>query len=228
MKIKFGSLVTDGRGKIGGHVASKNRGGAYLRTKVTPVNPQTSFQSVARARITTFSQGWRSLTAAQQSAWNSAVSNFQKTDIFGDLKNPSGLNLYVRLNSNITEAGGTAIVLPPLPGTVTAPLTVTLTGAAGTPALSVAWTGGAIPADTAWVARLTPQVSAGRSFVKSLYRNLLVLPAADTTPTDILTEYNARFGTLVAGQRIFLEVVAVNLLTGVKSTPLSTFAVVAA
>ena len=39
MKIKFGSEVVDGRGKIGGHVYSKNKGGAYKRTKVTPSNP---------------------------------------------------------------------------------------------------------------------------------------------------------------------------------------------
>jgi len=45
MKMKFGAIVVDGRGKIGGHVASKNRGGAYLRTKVTPSNPQTGYQA---------------------------------------------------------------------------------------------------------------------------------------------------------------------------------------
>lgn len=228
MKIKFGALITDGRGKIGGHVASKNRGGAYLRTKVTPVNPQTSFQSVARGRITTYSQAWRALTEAQRSAWSGAVQSFATTNIFGDIKNPSGLNLYVRLNSNISEGGGTAITDPPLPGEVTAPATITLTAAAGTPAISLAWTGGAIPADTVWVARLTPQVSAGKSFVKSLFRNVVVLPAADTTPTSILTEYNARFGTLVAGQKIYVEVVAIALLTGIKSTPISTYCVVAA
>lgn len=228
MKIKFGSLMTDGRGKIGGHVASKNRGGAYLRTKVTPVNPQTSYQNVARARITDNSQDWRGLTQTQRNAWNAAVSNWQKTDIFGDLKTPSGLNLFVRLNSNITEANGTALTEPPLPGAVVGPLTVTLTSAAGTPSFSVAWTGGAIPADTAWIVRATPQVSPGKSFVKSLYRNLAVLPAADTTPTSLLTEYNARFGTLVAGQKIFIEVIAVALLTGVKSTPVSTSVIVAA
>jgi len=228
MKVKFGALVVDGRGKIGGHVASKNRGGAYLRTKVTPVNPQTSFQAIARARITNNSQNWRGLTQTQRNAWNSAVSNWQKTDIFGDLKNPSGINLFVRLNSNITEAGGSAITIPPLPGTVVGPLTITLTAAAGTPAISLAWTGGAIPADTAWVVRMTPQVSPGKNFVKSLYRNLVVLPAADATPTSVLTEYNARFGTLVAGQKIFVEVIAIALLTGVKSTPISTSVIVAA
>ena len=49
MKIKWGALVVDGRGKLGGHVAAQNRGGSYLRTKVTPSNPQTTFQTGVRS-----------------------------------------------------------------------------------------------------------------------------------------------------------------------------------
>lgn len=43
-KIKFGMMMTDARGKLGGQVFSKNRSGSYVRTKVTPVNPQTTTQ----------------------------------------------------------------------------------------------------------------------------------------------------------------------------------------
>lgn len=228
MKIKFGALVTDGRGKIGGHVASKNRFCSYLRTKVTPVNPQTSYQSTVRTTLTNLSQNWRALTASQRASWNGAVQSFQTTNIFGDLKNPSGLNLYVRLNSNLTEIGVATIANAPLPNEVDGPATITLTAAAGVPAISLAWTGGAIPANMYWIVRLTPQVSPGKNFVKNLYRNLTVLIPADTTPENLLTLYNARFGTLVAGQKIFVEVVAVNGVSGIKGTPLSTSAIVAA
>ncbi len=228
MKVKFGAIVTDGRGKIGGHVLSKNRGGAYMRTKVTPSNPQTSYQSAVRATLTSLSQAWRGLSASSIAAWNSAVSNFESTDIFGDLKAPSGLNLYVKLNANLAEIGVSPLPLPPLPSSVTGPATITVTGAAGTPAMSIAWTGGAIPADTTWIVRATKQVSPGKSFVKNLFRNITTLPAADVTPTAILAAYNTKFGTLVAGQKIAVSVVAVNNLTGQKSTELSTSFIVAA
>lgn len=227
MKVKFGAIITDGRNKIGGHVLSKNRGGAYMRTKVTPSNPQTSFQNAVRNRLTTFSQGWRALTQVQRQAWDVAVSNFTKTDIFGDIKNPSGINLYVKLNSNIAEIAGTAIVLPPLPEGVVGPLTITLTAAAGTPAMSLAWTGGAVPADTTWIVRLTPQVSPGKNFIKNLFRDVVFIPAAGATPNNLLSAYNARFGTLVAGQKVFVEVTAVGTLTGIKGTPISTSVIVA-
>jgi hypothetical protein len=228
MKVKWGALMTDGRGKIGGHVASKNRGGAYLRTKVTPVNPQTSFQNTARNRVTTLSQAWRGLTATQQAAWNSAVSNWQKTDIFGDLKSPSGINLYVRLNANLSQIGVAAIATPPSPNTVVGPVTLALTATAGTPSLSLVYTATPVPAATTWIVRMTPQVSAGKSFVKSLFRNLTTIAPAGASPDNLLASYNTRFGTLVAGEKIFVEVIAISNTTGVKSTPVSTFVVVAA
>ena len=41
-KIKMTAIVADMRNKLNGSVFSRNRGGAYIRTKVTPINPQTS------------------------------------------------------------------------------------------------------------------------------------------------------------------------------------------
>src|SRR5690606_18792227 len=105
MKMKWGALVVDGRNKIGGQVASKNRGGSYLRTKVTPANPQTVAQSIVRSIFTVLSQAWRTLTQAQRNAWNAAVTDWQRTDIFGDIKSPSGFTLYMRLNQNLSLIG---------------------------------------------------------------------------------------------------------------------------
>src|SRR5882672_6567831 len=228
MKLKFGAIVADGRGKIGGHVMSKNRGGAYMRTKVTPSNPRTSFQSTVRSNLTTLSQGWRALSASAIAAWNGAVSNFTGTDIFGDIKTPSGLNLYVKLNANLLEVGTPALALPPLPGAVVGPATITPTAAAGANTFSVAWTGGAVPANTAWIIQATKQVSPGKSFIKNLYRDVHVLAAAAATPYNFDANYTARFGALVAGEKIGVQITAVNLLTGQKSIPQNVEIIVAA
>src|SRR6056297_1703187 len=119
MKIKWGALVVDGRGKIGGHVASKNRGGSYLRTKTTPVNPQSTAQTNVRSIFGQISQGWSGLTASQIEGWNNAVSEYSQTDIFGDLKNPSGKALYQRLNQSLLLVGEG--LLTEAPATVSAP-----------------------------------------------------------------------------------------------------------
>src|SRR5689334_14742391 len=100
-KIKLGSIVVDIRGKVGGHVYSKNRGGSYMKNKVTPSNPQTSSQTSIRAVFTSLSQGWRDLTNDERLQRESAVQGFARTDVFGDVKNPTGNTLYIRLNMNI-------------------------------------------------------------------------------------------------------------------------------
>lgn len=216
MKAKFGSIVVDGRGKLGGHVYSKNRGGSYVRTKVTPVNPQSVAQMEVRAFFTQLSQGWRELTANQRAAWNGAVENFQRTDIFGDLKKPSGINLYVRLNQNILNAGGAVISDPPAPGVTPDTVVFTTAPDSAPQTFALAFAPTPVPADTAYVVEATANLSPGKSFLKNQYRIISVLAAAAATPANILAAYQAKFGNLVGAQKVGVRVTAVNLLTGIK------------
>ncbi len=98
MKAKFGSIIVDGRNKLGGSIYSKNRYGNYSKTFVNPTNTITSYRTANRASFAAISQSWRNLTEDQRNGWNSAVFEYAKTDIFGDLRNPSGYNLYMRVN----------------------------------------------------------------------------------------------------------------------------------
>lgn len=212
MKLKWSGFgATDGRGKINGHVASKNRAGAYARTKVTPVNPQTSFQIAVRARLSTFSTGWRALTQAVRDQWDAAVGGFAKTDVFGDLRNPTGKNLYTRLNQNLVSVGEPAITTPPLPTgveTVTVGAVVMAEGGAksivhgiGTGAANV----------QLWA---TPPVSPGKSFLKNDYRLVTTFANDAASPHVFTTAYDARFGDTITGAKVGVKLVAVNVLTG--------------
>jgi hypothetical protein len=219
MKIKWGALVVDGRGKIGGHVASKNRASAYLRTKVTPVNPQTSYQLGVRNRFTTYSQAWSGLTPAERASWNAAVNDFARTNVFGDTVNPTGFNLYQRLNNNLVTCGQSAITTPPLPSSVGEVVASSLTAETGTQSLSLVLAAN-VPANTSVKVFATAPQSPGKSFVKSQYRLITVLAAAATTPVNLLTAYQAKFGsTGSTGQKIFVKTVAVNDTTGQEGTP---------
>lgn len=228
MKTKFGAIIVDGRGKIGGHVASKNRAGSYLRTKVTPVNPQTSSQLAVRNRFTGLSQAWRGLSQVQRDAWNAAVGDYQTTDIFGDLKNPTGFNLYQRLNNNLLNIGEAAITSPPLPEAVQAVVLTSIAAASAVPALTATYAP-AIDANTLVKVFATSPQSPGKSFVKSEYRQIDVIATADASPFDILAEYVAKFGSVGAeGQKIFMKFVPVNLNTGQAGTASQASAIVAA
>jgi len=214
MKAKFGAIIVAGSGKIGGHVASRNRAGAYIRTKVSPVNPSTTSQSAVRNRLTGLSQVWRSLTAAQSAAWYSAVGDYAKTDVFGDLRNPSGFNLYQRLNNNLLNVGEAAIDVPPVPGSVHSFAAFTAAIVTGTPGMALTFSA-AIPATDKVKLFATAPMSQGKSFVKAEYRQIGVLTSASTSPFAAKTLYDAKFGAVTEnGLKVFFKMVPVNVATG--------------
>lgn len=218
MKIKWGAIVVAGSGKVGGHVAARNRAGAYIRTKVTPVNPQTISQISVRNGFTSNSQSWRGLTQAQRNAWNGAVEDFKRTDIFGDLKAPSGFNLYMRLNNNLLAAGQSVISSPPLPSAVFAFTSLSVV-ANTTGATLTATFAAAIPAGVSVLVLATPGVSAGKNFVKSEFRQIGILTVADTSPEDIAAIYGTKFGALpTIGKKVFIGFKVVDNVTGLTST----------
>lgn len=217
MKAKFGSIVVDARGKIGGHVASKNRSGNYFRTKTTPVNPRSVAQQAARALLTTFSQGFRGLSSAQRAAWNNAVALFAKSDIFGDLRNPSGANLYTKLNTNLGIVGIAPITSPPQSLEVATATLSSFLAAAGAGTMTCGLSAN-VPAGSSLVIRATPPISPGVSFVTNKLRTITTKPAATASPINIAADYVAKYGSVgAAGQRIVLEVLFINTTTGVAS-----------
>lgn len=227
-KIKFGMMMTDARGKLGGQVFSKNRGGAYVRTKVTPSNPQTADQVAQRALLSSASQSWRGLTEAERESWNGAVSNYSSTNVFGDIINPTGAQLHTKININVALAGGSVVTTPPLPIGISSPAGVSVTADASTPEVILAWTSGAVPANTVMVVEATPCVSVGRYNVNNRFRVIGTLAAATATGADVATEYTAKFGSLVAGQKLFIRVKFINKNTGEVSQSIVTETIVVA
>lgn len=225
MKILWGAMVVAGSGKLGGHVASTNKGGAYFRTKTTPLNPQTTAQTTVRASLSALAQAWKGLTAAQQLAWNNAVGSFATTQIFGSSKSISGISLYCRINQNITLAGGVAISVPPAIITV-APLTTFSLTAVGAGAVTFTFAPTPVPANTVILVRMTNNLSAGISFVKNHYRTVEYIAPAATSPAVLTTTYVAKWGEPVTGSKIWLEAKTVSKTTGLVSLPVQCNAVV--
>ncbi len=204
MKIKWGALVVDGRGKLGGHVASQNGGGSYLRTKVTPTNPQSTYQSEVRGLFGQISGAWSGMGQEAIRSWNSAVDEWKQTNIFGDLKAPSGKALFQRLNQQAQIAGFPKIELPPakqdmVQGIITE-------GAISIGGETITLTGAYALANARVMYFASPPVSAGTSFVKNLMRHIGGNVGNNYSPGDAFENYVERFGTPVLGQKIFVGV----------------------
>ncbi len=212
-KVKFSALISGMSGKLNGSVFATNRGGAYLRTKVTPINPNTAAQSAARNLLTSFSQGWKNLTQTQRDAWNAAVDSWTRTDIFGDIRVPTGLQLYIRLNVNISIAGGVAITVPPLSVGVDALVSAAIAVDGTLQTFVPTITPDPVPADHALVIESTVGQSAGVNNANSKFRTILVVPAG-AVPADIIAEYTTKFGAVVIGQKYFMRIKQIRLSTG--------------
>ena len=225
MKIKFGSIVTDGRGKLGGQVYARNRSGAYVRNKVTPNNPQTLYQSLQRAVLATFSEAWRGLTQQQREAWNAAGESFPTTNQFGDQVIPTGKNLFTRLNNNLTDINQSTLTNPPLPAPIVEPEDLELSIAAGTPAMALDFNG-----DSAMGYKVfaTPPLSPGVGFFKNKFKMIDTLPIPPAGTLDLLDAYQTRFGAFQEGQKIAVKIVPVVAATGQKGVGKTVAAIVAA
>jgi len=227
-RILFSGVAgVDIRGKLNGSVFSKNKGGAYVRTKVTPVNPQTTSQQNARNRLSTNSQAWRDLTESQRQGWIDAAPNFPYSDIYGNSKSLSGFQLYVKLNTNLALIGEAAIAAAPSP--VAIPQLELASVAADDSANTVIITGTTpVPADFAMVVMATPNVTPGKSFVKNLFRFISAEPAAATSPFDVSAEYTPVFGDPVTGNKIFVKAFYISTITGQAGIPVQAQTIVVA
>lgn len=203
-KIKFGAMMVDARGKLGGHVFAKNRGGAYIRTKTTPSNPQSINQSGVRSLFGAISQGWSGLTAEQRASWNNAVQSFQTTDVFGDIKTPSGKALYQRLNQNLLLGGSN--ILSIAPGLVEAPENVLNGAAIDTNVKNITLSGVSNSANVKLVIRASGPVTQGTNNVSNKLRVISTMAGNAIDAGNLYADYSAKFGAPVVGQKIFFTI----------------------
>jgi hypothetical protein len=216
-------LVPPQSGSQQGITAGRNRFGQYVRTRAIPVNPNSAAQGLVRARMAANSAAWRALTSSQRAGWSDLGTSMVRSDSLGQSYTLQGNQAYSSVNNNRLLTGLTVVADAPAlttPPTITGAV-ITLTAIA----FSIAYTPTPMPASTYLSVYASPQRSAGRNF-EGDFRWLKISAAAAASPLAILSEYTAKFGVPVVGNRIFLSLVAITL--GFESGPMITSAVVSA
>jgi hypothetical protein len=214
-------LTVPSSGSVAGTTNSRNRFGQYQRTRAIPVNPKTGAQGLVRARMSANSSAWRGLTPAQRAGWNDLGLSIVRHDSLGQSYNLQGIQAFCSVNNNRILAGLAAVTDAPTVANPAALLTATVTLTAI--AFSIAYTVTPLAAATYLAVFASPQRSAGRSY-EGDFRFIKLSTAAQASPITCLTEYTAKFGIPVVGNRIFLSLVAITL--GFESAALVTSAVV--
>jgi hypothetical protein len=224
MKFK-GTIGTQYSGSIAGVTASHNRGGAFLRSRVIPVNPNTTFQQAVRTIFGTLSSYWLStLTPAERDAWNTYALNVLIPDSLGEPRNVGGLGMFKRSNVPRVQAGITTtpqVDAAPTEfnlGSYTAPTVGAISAGGGT--LSLAFTNTdewANEDEAAMFVLISRGLNASVNYFKGPYRFAgQVLgdgTTAPTSPASITLPF-----TVAIGQRVYVSV-RVSRADGRLSTP---------
>jgi len=93
-------------GSIGGTVWSHNRSGVYIRNRSIPVNPNTDRQSAVRNAVRSLAILWETvLTQNQRDAWDVYAANVSWQNKLGVTISLTGLNHYIRSNTELVTLG---------------------------------------------------------------------------------------------------------------------------
>jgi hypothetical protein len=219
-----GAIVSEISGKIAASVYTRNRGGNVIRNRRTPINRRSVAQSIRRQGLGNLASGWRGLTQAQRDSWNGASNNFPYQNALGETKFLSGEQLYIQFNQNLLLIGASVVNAAPAPFSF-ATFSLSL-AAAATPSFDVTFTPTPMAADNNLAVYATPNLSPGvGSPNASRFRFIGVIAPTDTSPADMLADFQAVHGDPVAGQKIFVEVRPISA-TGQGGTPLRASAIV--
>lgn len=228
-KFTPGAIVSEVRNKIAATVYTKNKAGASIRNRTTPINRRSVGQTAQRQQLSSFSSGWRGLSQAERDGWNSAAASFPQQDNLGQTIFLTGAQLYVRCNLNLLLIGQSPITGAPTPTSFPVLALGAIVSDASSGTLTVAFTATPVPAGFSLVFRATAPISQGKSFVgQSAFRFIDFAAAAATSPENLAAAYIAVFGAITskAGQKIFVEAFYVEDATGLAGIPVRGFVII--
>ncbi len=165
----LGLLTSDMRGKIGGLVASRGRTGTTLKAKAVPSLTGSLLQQQQRMRFSAALQAWRALGVTQRTGWGTGALALLWSNSLGTQYVPTGLQLWQQCWVNAALLGtvppSTYTIVPPGPIPI---LTATLTGSAGSYTIQITGSLGAYT--TAWLAFMSPIISASKNYTATITR----------------------------------------------------------
>lgn len=130
-RVKFGSIVTEIRGSVGGTTFQVNKYGFTAKNKSVNVRPNTVKQSGVKSIFSFSVKAWRNLTETARGNWNTFAANFPQYTKNDDTVPISGFNAFVKWHTAYYLATGVT-TLP-----ADEPITSSVTSDSAAPALTL-------------------------------------------------------------------------------------------
>lgn len=213
-KVKYGSIVTDMRNKLGGTVYSRNRYGSYSKNYAIPTLVQNAWTAPQRSSMASCFSGWQALNDDQRGNWNRATADYPRTDSQGNVYFMSGQNLYCSINRNLVLVGSAVISNPPTKVLPSDPTDVKITKWDPlTPRATINVSNPVVDANATMVIKCSKGLSPGIQVVSTALRFVTIAGNFNGT-FDIDTPYNTKFSAQPDGTRLFVEIYLVQNISG--------------
>lgn len=224
-KIKYGSIITDTRGTIGGHTLTWTRYGPQIITKPQTAKLRTPRQTQIRESFLGLSKRWWTiLSASQRDDWRALAAANPRPNTWGDPFPLTGLALYIGINQLLHQAGEATTDDAPTDQAVTPVATATITATAPN-TFSLAFTPSPVPADHVLYLATTGPISPGITNTTTAKKFLAVSAFAATTPLDLSSELLSLFGDVITGRQYAVAAKFLNTTNGALSAGLETSAI---
>lgn len=223
--LRLSGNISEMAGKLGGSVFYRGRTGLTMRNMRHGKNPNTINQTDRRSQFSSASGNWRSILSSKQLAWIAAAKLFPRKNKVGAVIYGSGSSLYGSVNDyaayinfcRVLSGAVAPITLPIVDPPSFAPpvnggdiATFAAENVGGVQAMVIDKP--LVTAGDVLYVEATPQLSPGIHNPKGKFRPIMAFGAAAAAPaTDILSEYQAQFGDLVGGKKIFIRAYYYNL-----------------
>lgn len=215
-KLTYGPIVSDARNKIGGVVFSRARSGPYGRSKISPTQPRTSYQSNVRANFTTLSKLWGDVTMdANRAGWIALAARYPVKDIFGNSRILTGLQMFQKCNRALQAIARPAILVAPANLIATSPGNITVTPVAGATTIAITVTNNPGVGEVPVIFAAGP-VSRGKNTIGGALRQVTYFLDGAPGPYAAGAAYLVKFGAWAVGQRIFAQVFYTKESTGAQ------------
>lgn len=185
--VLLGGGIVDLRGSVAGNTFSRSRFGVTVRCKTSPLQPQTTFNTVQRASMVGLSRAWsQTLTDTERAGWNAFALLNPETNRYGQTAYLTGHQWYVRLNYCILSSGGTALTSPPVSASYPSGTAISYTANhAGAGTLTWQWTDPGFTGTPVLRMFMSNNQSAGVEFTTSRLRYIGTVSAAAGGPGPV-------------------------------------------
>lgn len=215
MKIKFGSLISDGRGHIGGVVFSRGQYGPYVKSKVSPTNPQTPAQIINRGIFLAGINGWSKLSPTLRLQWEQFASEQTQNNEFGDPVKISAQAWYVRITWARWKDDGVPPEGPPLDVTCPSLENVAATYSEATNKITATFTSYPNTEGCILIMSSTPPLSNAKTNFKSDLRVLNATDEDQSSPYEYVPTPEQL--TIISGKLYGFALQLVRPVNGIRS-----------